>query len=311
MSSIVAVGSMAFDSIETPNGKVDKVLGGSVNHFSISASFFSKVLCVAVVGDDFPDEHLGLLKDRGIDIDGIKVTKGKTFHWSGRYESNLNEAQTLDTQLNVFEKFEPNLPAKYRDAEFVFLGNIAPGLQIKVLEQVRRPKFVALDTMNYWIDSQKDTLKEAISRCHCLVINEAEIKSLTQHQNVLKAAETVSAWGPASIVIKRGEYGAMLLHRGRPFCLPALPIATVKDPTGAGDSFAGGFMGYLAARAESGLSDSDFRTAIVCGSIMASFIIQDFGFNHLLKIRSGDIAARYKEFAQLTAFDSAILPISI
>lgn len=304
MSSIVAVGSMAFDSIETPFGREEKILGGSVNHFSLSACNFSKVKCVSVIGEDFPRDHLELFKSKGVDTEGIIESTGKTFHWAGRYGYDLNEAHTLDTQLNVFESFEPNLPEGYRDSEMVFLGNIHPLLQMKVLDQVKNPKFIALDTMNFWIEGAKDDLIKAISRVHAVIINEGEVRQLTECHNIVDAAQKIREWGPQILVVKRGEYGAVLFDHGEAFGLPALPLAEVKDPTGAGDAFAGGFMGYLASQAKYPVSRSTLRKAIVYGSVMASFIVQDFGFRALVDCDRKIIDERYRRFVDLTTFHS-------
>lgn len=302
MASIVAVGSLAFDSIETPFGKAGKVLGGSVNHFSLSASYFSKIQCISVVGEDFPQEHLQLMETKGIDTSGIRREKGKTFHWSGRYNFDLNTAQTLDTQLNVFENFAPQVPETYANAEFVFLGNILPALQEKVLSEIKSPKFVALDTMNFWIEGQRDALIKVISKTNALIINEAELRQLTKTYNVTDAAQLVRSWGPQIVVIKRGEYGALLFDHGDVFCVPGLPLAEVKDPTGAGDSFAGGFMGFLASQSPFTPSRYVLRKAVVYGSVMASFIVQDFGFTNLLNLNRNLIDERYHRFVELTAF---------
>jgi sugar/nucleoside kinase (ribokinase family) len=302
MSSIAVVGSMAFDSIETPFGKVGQILGGSVNYFALSASYFAPVRCISVVGEDYPKEHLERLKAKKIDIDGIRIEKGKTFHWSGRYGYDLNEAQTLETCLNVFESFEPEVPASYRKSDFVFLGNILPALQTRVLSQIENPKLVALDTMNFWIEGARDQLIDVISRCHALIINEAEVRQLTKTYNIVQASKIVRAWGPQILVVKRGEYGATLFDHGEAFSAPGLPLAEVKDPTGAGDTFAGGFMGYLASQAQLSLSRYTLRKAIVYGSVMASFTVQDFGFKDLLGLTKEMIEERYHRFVQLTSF---------
>ncbi|MBY0371536.1 sugar kinase [bacterium] len=303
MSSIVAIGSMAFDTIETPFGRVSKALGGSANYFSLSASHFAPVKVVSVVGEDYPKEHLALLQKKGVDTKGIKIEQGRTFHWAGKYSYDLNEATTLQTELNVFQNFEPQLPPDYTDSEFVFLGNIVPALQMKVLDQVKNPKFIAIDTMNFWIESSRDALVKAISRCHCLIINEAEIRQLTQTHNVVKAAQIVRGWGPQITLVKRGEYGAMLFDHGEVFSLPALPLAEVKDPTGAGDTFAGGFVGYLASQSNFSLSRSALRKAVVYGNVMASFTVQDFGFTCLLQLEKKAVEERFRRFVELTSFD--------
>lgn len=302
MASIVVVGSMAFDSIETPFGKQGKVLGGSANYFSLSASYFAPVRCVSVVGQDFPKEHLELFKKRNIDTKGIKIDDGQTFHWAGRYGYDLNQAHTLETHLNVFEKFSPEIPADYTNSEFVMLGNIAPPLQSKVLAQMKNPKLIALDTMNFWIEGQREALIQAISKTHILIINEGEVRQLTQTYNIVQAAQIVRSWGPQILVVKRGEYGAILFDHGEVFSVPGLPLAEVKDPTGAGDTFAGGFMGYLASQGQFSLSRYTLRKAIVYGSVMASFTVQDFGFNEILNLSRELIDERYRRFIELTAF---------
>lgn len=302
MSSILTVGTLAFDSIQTPFGKVEKTLGGSVNYFSVSASYFAPIHCVSVIGRDFPHEHLQELKSRGVDIEGIKEIDGKTFHWAGEYGFDLNQAHTLDTQLNVLEKFDAELPEKYKAAEIVFLGNLLPQLQMKVMDQTTNPKFVALDTMNFWIDGQKEALIEAISRVHAVIINESEVRQLTGQLNIVDAANQIRKWGPQILVVKQGEYGATLFDHGEVFSLPALPLSSVKDPTGAGDSFAGGFMGYLASQAQFSISRSVLRKAIVYGSVMASFTVQDFGLTALLNCNRELIEERYNRFVDLTAF---------
>jgi len=302
MASIVVVGSMAFDSIETPFGNQPKILGGSANYFSLSASYFAPTRCVSVVGEDFPQEHIDLLKSRKVDTTGIKREMGKTFHWAGRYSFDLNQAHTLATDLNVFEKFEPVVPNEYRDSEFVMLGNIAPSLQGSVLSQIQNPKFIAIDTMNFWIEGQREALVEAIGKCHALIINEGEVRQLTRQHNLVQAAQTVRSWGPQILVVKRGEYGALLFDHGEVFSVPGLPLAEVKDPTGAGDTFAGGFVGYLASQAQFSMSRNTLRKAVVYGSVMASFTVQDFGIKDLLSLTRDVIDERYRRFVELTSF---------
>jgi len=302
VSSIVAVGSLAFDSIETPFGNSGKILGGSANHFSLSASYFTPVKCISVVGEDFPKDHLNYLSSRGIDLAGVTVASGKTFHWSGKYGYDLHEATTLETHLNVFEHFSPQVPASYQESEFLFLGNILPNLQKKVRQNLSKAKFVALDTMNFWIESQKDSLVDVLSQVHCLIINEAEFRQLTKTHNVVKAAARVRNWGPQLVVIKRGEYGALLFHGEEAFSLPGLPLSEVKDPTGAGDSFAGGFLGYLASQGRTNPDKTSLRQAVVYGSVMASFIVEDFGCQRLLQISKELIDKRFQLFRELTAF---------
>ncbi|RZA00658.1 MAG: sugar kinase, partial [Proteobacteria bacterium] len=247
MKNILAVGSLAFDTLSTPAGRAEKVLGGSANHFSISASFFNPVQIVGVVGEDFPKEHLEYLRSRGVDTDGVAIVPGKTFHWTGEYGKDLNEAITLSTQLNVFEHFDPKLPEAYVNAEYLFLGNIAPELQMSVLGQVKKPKLIALDSMNFWITGRKDALMEVLPKIDLLIINEGECKLLANERNAIVAAEKVMEMGPKALVMKRGEYGSTLFFQNEIFSAPAVPVRKVVDPTGAGDTFAGGLMGYLAA----------------------------------------------------------------
>jgi sugar/nucleoside kinase (ribokinase family) len=294
MRNILAVGSLAFDSVSTPMGKAEKVLGGSLNFFSLSASFFNPLQLVGVVGEDFPHDHLKFLTTRGIDIAGVSVMPGKTFHWTGEYGKDLNEAITLSTQLNVFEHFNPKLPEPYRDAEYVFLGNIAPALQLSVLEQVRRPKLIAMDSMNFWITGCKDMLLKVLPRIDLLTINEGEAKLLAEESNVVLAAEKILKMGPKALVVKRGEYGAFLFFQNEIFSAPAVPIRRVVDPTGAGDTFAGGLVGYLACHGV-GLERDALRKAVLNGAVMASFTVEDFSFRRLQKLDRKEIDARLQE----------------
>jgi sugar/nucleoside kinase (ribokinase family) len=291
MKQILAVGSLAFDSISTPAGKADKVLGGSLNYFSISASFFNPLQLVGVVGDDFPAEHLKYLSGRGIDTSGISVVPGKTFHWAGEYGRDLNEAITLSTQLNVFEHFNPQLPESFRDASYVFLGNIAPELQLSVLEQVRSPKLIALDSMNFWITGRKEMLLKVLPRIDLLTINEGEATLLADEPNVIVAAEKILQMGPKALVVKRGEYGAFLFFQNEIFSAPAVPTRKVVDPTGAGDTFAGGMLGYLASHG-AGLERTALRKAVLNGAVMASFTVEDFSFRRLQKLERREIDVR-------------------
>lgn len=296
MKNILAIGSLAFDSVSTPAGKAEKVLGGSLNYFSISASFFTGLQLVGVVGEDFPAQHLDFLKSRNIDIKGVNVVPGKTFHWTGEYTTDLNEAVTLSTQLNVFEHFNPQLPANYRDAEYVFLGNIAPELQLSVLDQVKKPKLIALDSMNFWITGRREALLKVLPRIDLLTINEGEAKLLASESNVVVAAEKILRMGPKAVVIKRGEYGAFLFSGGEIFSAPAVPIRKVVDPTGAGDTFAGGLIGYLAAHAHgAGLDQKALRKAVLNGAVMASFTVEDFSFNRLKALEPSEIEARTQQ----------------
>jgi sugar/nucleoside kinase (ribokinase family) len=298
--SLLVVGSVAFDSVATPFGQVEEVLGGSGTYFSASASFFTEVNLVAVVGEDFPDEHRQFLRSRDIDLRGLQTAPGRTFRWKGRYGFDLNEAHTLDTQLNVFESFRPELPAGYEEAEYVFLANIDPELQLEVLKQVKRPALVACDTMNFWITGKRDALLKTLRHVDLLVINEAETRQLAGEANLVKAARTVLAMGPKTLVVKRGEYGVIMFSEHSIFTVPAYPLETVFDPTGAGDTFAGGFMGYLASTRN--LSDASIRQAIVFGCVMASFTVEDFSLNRLKTLDFSQVEARFRQFRLLTDF---------
>jgi sugar/nucleoside kinase (ribokinase family) len=298
---ILVVGSVAFDSVETPFGKVEDVLGGSAIYFSVAASFFSKVGMVAVVGEDFPSLYLEFLKEKNIDIGGLKKVKGSTFRWKGKYGFDLNEALTLDTKLNVFQDFRPEIPERYRDAEYVFLANIDPELQLRVLDQVENPKLVALDTMNFWIEGKPDKLKEAVSRVGIFVINEAEAREFMQEPNLVKAAKKILSLGPKTLIVKRGEYGALMFHGDSVFSAPAYPLEFIYDPTGAGDSFAGGFMGYLANTRNA--EDGVIRQAMIFGSVMASFNVEDFSLNRMKYLTYPEIERRFREFKKLCTFE--------
>ncbi|MCW8859209.1 MAG: PfkB family carbohydrate kinase [Deltaproteobacteria bacterium] len=298
--SILVVGSVAFDSIKTPFGEVDEVLGGSASYFSTAASFFTDVSLVAVIGDDFPQEHIDFLQSRNIDLSGLKKSPGATFRWKGRYDYDLNEAHTLETHLNVFEAFKPELPANYKDAEFVFLANIDPELQLEVLQQVSNPKLVACDTMNFWIEGKKSALIKTLEKVDILLINEAEVRQLANEPNLVKAAEIVRSYGPRILVVKRGEYGVLMFGEGSIFSAPAYPLEEVFDPTGAGDTFAGGFIGYLAATRN--LDDHSMRKATVFGTVMASFTVEKFSLNRLKEIEYAEISDRYKKIKLLTDF---------
>ncbi len=298
---ILVVGSVAFDSVETPFGRGDDVLGGSATYFSTSASFFAGVQLVAVVGDDFPEEPKEFLSSRGVDLAGLQTRPGETFRWKGRYGYDLNEAQTLETHLNVFETFHPQLPESYRKAEYVFLANIDPELQLEVLNQVERPKLIACDTMNFWIEGKREALVRTLGHVDILVINEAEVRQLADEANLVKASRAVLAMGPKTLVVKRGEYGVLVFTEHSIFSAPAYPLEEVFDPTGAGDTFAGGFMGYLAAT--NNLSDETIRKATVFGSVMASFTVEDFSLNRLRKLSWSEVEDRFRRFQTLTAFE--------
>jgi sugar/nucleoside kinase (ribokinase family) len=299
--SILVVGSVAFDSVKTPFGEAKEILGGSASYFSISASFFAPVNLVAVVGEDFAQENLDLFQKFSVDTRGLQKQPGKTFRWAGEYGFALNEAKTLDTQLNVFESFKPEIPIGYRNCEYVFLGNIDPVLQRDVLSQVRKPKFVACDTMNYWITSKPEELKKTLQQVDILVINDSEARMLTGQPNVTKAAKMICSWGPKILVVKKGEYGVAMYSDGSIFGAPAFPIDEVFDPTGAGDTFAGGFVGYLAKKGR--LDDETLRKAVIYGSVMASFNVEDFSLNRLRRLKHSEIQERYRQFKALTHFE--------
>jgi len=298
---ILVVGSVAFDSIKTPFGVADEVLGGSACYFSTAASFFTDVNLVAVIGDDFPQEHIDFLKSRNIDLTGLQKSPGETFRWKGRYDYDLNEAHTLETHLNVFETFKPELPENYRDAEYVFLANIDPELQLEVLQQVKNPQLIACDTMNFWIEGKKAELIKTLAKVNILVINEAEVRQLADEPNLFKAAEIVRSYGPKTLVVKRGEYGVLMFSEGSIFSAPAYPLEEVFDPTGAGDTFAGGFIGYLAATRN--LDEQNLRKATIFGTVMASFTVEKFSLDRLKEIEFSDVEARYKKIKLLTEFD--------
>jgi sugar/nucleoside kinase (ribokinase family) len=303
--SIVVVGSIAFDSIKTPFGECEQVLGGAANYFSLAASFFTKVNLVGVVGEDFPESHLGYLKERSIDVTGVKRQYGKTFHWQGSYGYDLNEACTLKTELNVFADFSPELPEHYRNAETVFLANIDPTLQLKVLDQIKNPKVVALDTMNFWIEGKNAELKKAISRVDILFINEAELRQLAKEHNVVKAAKAMQALGPSTVVVKRGEYGALLFNGEGCFFVPAYPLEDLYDPTGAGDTFAGGFLGWLDRQGEGGFER--LKESMTLGTVMASFVIEDFSFDRMRSLEINEIEDRCAQLQNLSSVSKRIL----
>jgi sugar/nucleoside kinase (ribokinase family) len=299
--SLLVVGSVAFDSIQTPHGYAEGVLGGSATFFSVAASWFAPVSVVAVVGEDFDAEHLRVFRSRAIDTTGIERVPGRTFRWRGEYAGSMNEAQTLETQLNVFERFAPKIPPSYLDSEFVFLGNIDPVLQLHVRQQLPKARLAALDTMNFWIQGKLENLKKTLAAVDVLVVNEGEARMLSGDHNLKKAAKAIREMGPRIVVIKRGEHGVTLFAQGSIFSAPGYPLDVVHDPTGAGDTFAGGFMGHLARTAD--LSDANFRRAVVFGSVMASFAVEEFGLGRLLRLTRQEIDTRYREFKTLTHFD--------
>lgn len=299
MSTLV-VGSVAFDAVKTPFGQIDRMLGGSATYFALAASFFTPVRVVAVVGDDFLDADLSILCDRGVCTLGLERAPGKTFFWAGEYSDDLNERRTLDTQLNVFANFQPKVPEIYRGSEFLFLGNIDPELQRHVQSQMTGPKLVAGDTMNFWIQGKPEELKRTLAGIHALIINDGEARMLSGEYNLMAAARRIHEMGPRTLVIKRGEYGAVLFREGRVFTVPGFLLEQVRDPTGAGDSFAGGFVGALA---ESGsLDDASLRRAMIYGSVMGSFAVEQFGVERLRCLTRAEIDARYRAFYDATSF---------
>lgn len=305
--SIVVVGSIAYDDLQTPAGNRDRVLGGAATHFSASASFFVEgIQMVGVVGHDFAMNELDFLKGRDVNLSHIQInSNGKTFHWKGRYGNDMNEAQTLDTQLNVFATFRPQLPKTYCSSPFLFLANIDPEIQRDVLQQMEKPKWIACDTMNFWIEGKRDELLKTIESVDILLVNETEARLLAEERNLVKAANIIHDMGPSVVVIKRGEYGAMLFTKQESvqetFVAPALPLSEIVDPTGAGDSFAGGFLGYLARVGK--MDTQSLRQAMICGSVMASFNVEAFGCERLQKLTWTQISDRYRQFQKLVHFE--------
>lgn len=299
MSTLV-VGSVAYDSLETPFGKAPRILGGSASYISLSASYFTKpIRLVGVVGNDFNTEDIELFKSKEIDLEGLQIDQtGKTFFWAGRYHFDLNTRDTLDTQLNVFANFNPIIPNSYQESDFVCLGNIEPGLQRKVLEQVKRPRLIICDTMNFWISGAKDSLLETLKLVDVLIINDSEARELSEQHNLIKAAETIRKMGPKILIIKKGEHGALLFTNGNLFSVPAYPIEDIFDPTGAGDTFLGGFVGWLDRSQD--ISDANLRRAVVFGSVMASFCVEKFGPERLTNLTDAEIYKRYNQFIELS-----------
>lgn len=303
--SILVVGSIAFDAIETPFGKTEKAIGGSATYFSVAASNFVPVKVVGVVGEDFGKDEMSVFEGRPIDTSGIERVEGKTFFWSGSYGFDLNVANTRDTQLNVFASFRPRLPENFREPDVLFLANIDPELQLEVLGQIRRPRLVALDTMNFWISSKRDALEKVIREVDMMIVNEGEVRQFTGEHNLVKGARELLRMGPRTVVIKRGEYGVLMIREDRLFAAPAYPLEDVFDPTGAGDTFAGGFLGYLTSCSE--VSDLSIRRALVFGSVVASFNVEAFSLDRLRTISRDDIQRRYIAFRQLTHFDDVAI----
>lgn len=301
--SLLTVGTVAFDDIETPLGKADKIVGGAATYIGLAASYFTdNIQLVSVIGDDFPQDVLDYMKSRGIDMKGLQVKEGeKSFFWAGRYHDNMNQRDTLDTQLNVLADFDPVLPESYKDTDFVMLGNLTPAVQMRVIEQMnKRPKMIAMDTMNFWMNIAMDSLKEVLKKVDTLIINDEEARQLSGEYSLVKAADVIRAMGPKYLIIKKGEHGALLFYGEDIFFAPALPLAEVFDPTGAGDTFAGGFMGYMAKTGE--VSYQNMKKAVIFGSVLASFCVEKFGIERLQGLTQQDIADRLERFVQLVKF---------
>jgi len=300
--SVLVVGTVAYDSIEAPAGSVERILGGSASYFALAASYFAPVRMVGVIGQDFSQDYLDLFTQRGIDIDGIAREQGDTFHWRGRYHEDINQRDTIELHLNVLAGFKPKLPESYRAAEYVFLGNIDPVIQMEVVEQLRHMKLLVCDTMDYWIRESNADLKKILQRVEMLVLNDSEARLLSGYDNIVKAARAILRMGPKMVLIKRGEYGVLQFSDSAIFATPAYPLEEVFDPTGAGDSFAGGLMGQLARTGD--LSQGGMRRAIVYGSVVASFTVEDFGVKRLIDVSLPAIEERYQRFVELTDFHS-------
>ena len=305
--SILVVGTVAFDAIETPFGKTDKIVGGAATYICLSSSFFAnKLNLVSVVGDDFPSKAIQMLKNKNVNTKGLQIKEGeKTFFWSGKYHNDMNTRDTIDTQLNVLENFDPIVPKEFKDSEFLMLGNLMPSVQKKVLDQmIKRPKLIVLDTMNFWMDLFMDDLKEALKEVDVLTINDEEARQLSGEYSLVKAAKVILAMGPKYLIIKKGEHGALLFNNEEVFFAPAIPLEEVFDPTGAGDSFAGGFIGYLAKTND--VSFENMKRAVINGSAMASFCVEKFGTQKLTEINQDDVDARINEFVNLVKFDISL-----
>ncbi len=302
--SLLTVGSVAFDAIETPFGKTDKIIGGAGTYIALASSFFAKNQnIVSVVGDDFPQEMLDLLSQRGVDLTGLQIKQGeKTFFWSGKYHNDMNTRDTLITELNVLENFDPIIPSDYQGADFLMLGNLSPQVQRSVIERLtERPKLIAMDTMNFWMDIALDELKKTMALVDLLIINDEEARQLSGQSSLVKAAKVIRAMGPKYLIIKKGEHGALLFHGDKIFFAPALPLEEVFDPTGAGDTFAGGFMGYLASTGD--ISFENMKRAIIAGSALASYCVEQFGTQKLVEITQENLDARIQEFVALSNYD--------
>ncbi len=305
--SLVTVGTVAFDDIETPFGKAGKIVGGAATYISWSASYFTNdIQLVSVIGDDFPESELEALESRGVDLEGLQIKEGeKSFFWAGKYHTNMNGRDTLDTQLNVLADFDPVLPASYKNAEYVMLGNLTPQVQMRVIEQLEsKPKLIALDTMNFWMDIAMDDLKAVLKKIDVLIINDEEARQLSEEYSLVTAAEKIIGMGPRILVIKKGEHGALLFHGEKIFFAPALPLKEVFDPTGAGDTFAGGFMGYIAKTGDT--SFEGMKKALIAGSCLASFCVERFGTERLKELNDGMIKERLEQFENLVRFDTVL-----
>ncbi len=298
MREILVVGSVAYDSISTPSGKVENTLGGSANYFSLAASFYTKVNVVGVVGSDYQARDIEMLKSRNVDVAGLQTVQGETFRWSGEYSGDMNEAKTLETHLNVFKDFQPTLPEKYKSSPIVFLANIDPLLQMEVLRQVKFPEIIGLDTMNFWINSKIDDVRKVLKKVDILTVNEKEAEALAGEGNIVKAAKKLGTMGPKAVIIKRGEYGFVLFAEDRLFVAPAFPVENVVDPTGAGDSFAGGFFGFL-AKLNGPPTFRDLQEACIHGTVVASFAVEDFGIKQLLSIDSTKVERRLSHYLRV------------
>ncbi len=298
--SLLVVGSMGLDTIETPWGRVEDVIGGTAIYCGVTASYFAEVRLVGVVGEDFPSAEIDFMKSRNIDLAGLEIKPGKSFRWGGKYHLDLNSRDTLFTHLNVFETFQPVIPEKYRDTPFVFLGNIGPELQLDVLKQVRNPQFVALDTMNYWIEGTPEALRRVLARIDVLLVNDSEARQLAGEPNLVKAARLIRKMGPKIIIIKKGEHGAIMISDGTFFWAPAFPLENAFDPTGAGDTFAGGFMGYITKAGK--IDDATLRQAVIYGSTFASFAVEKFSLDRIRDLKEEEVRARFGEFQAMTRF---------
>ncbi len=301
--SLLSIGTVAFDNIETPYGKVERVIGGACTYISIAASYFTKDLMISsVVGGDFPKRELKYLEGRGINLEGLEIKKeGKSFFWGGKYHDNMNKRDTIFTELNVLEDFNPILPDPYKKAKYLMLGNLTPDIQMQVINQMKKkPKLITLDTMNFWMDIAMPSLKKVLKKVDVLTINDEEARQLSGEYSLVKAAKKIFKMGPTYLIIKKGEHGAMVFHKDKMFYAPALPLAVVKDPTGAGDTFAGGFMGYLASVDK--VNFETIKTATIYGSVMASFCVEDFSIKRLKKLTKADIKKRVKEFEKMVKF---------